>query len=320
MILGYSANNVAALDKLITGGKPPVREYSQMDHVNPDYAALAAGGRQLCVSQKPKVNNALNGVPAGQLIPVMQLIPAPGKTTTTWDAYTLAHANAAAALPKPTMLGKHTVVNWHEGDVGKLNGTPDQICQAIKHMNAVTRSAANFSNACEIGVIIGDWQMPLIAQFAAALLDADKVLVDQPYIPAGVGPGGVKAFMDQRFAAMRALGVRRFGIGEWGVRNGIANRPAAIQECLDWMDAQADIDVAYYWDAPDVAIYGSPDQAQFVKAVNIRLVVPPTPDQQIATLTAELADTKAQLAASEADALRYKNALEQADAIIHPFA
>lgn len=307
MILGYSANNYAALDKLVTGGKPPIREYSQMDHIAPDYAALAAGGRQLCVSIKPKLNNpATIGGTAFKsgIIPIGALIPAAGKTTTVFDPNILAHAEAAAALPKPTLLGKHIVVNWHEGDVGTLNGTPAQICTAIQHMNSVSRSAPGFSDVAEIGVIIGDYNFALIQQFKAALLDPDIVLVDQPYIPAGVSPGGVKAFMDQRFNAMRAMGVKRFGIGEFGVRNGIPNRAAALAECLAWMDAQDDLEVVYYWDAPDVSISNSPEQAAYMGAVQAHLL---TPDQvTIAKLTEENKALKA--------------AIDQADAILHPLA
>lgn len=311
MIVGYSANNVAVLDKLVPGGKPPVREYSQMDHVNPDYASLAVGGRQLCVSIKGKLNSpaTVGGTKflAGT-IPVLALIPAAGQTTTAFDPYIVAHAKAAAALPKPTMLGEHTVVHYHEPDVGTLNGSPSQLCQAIIHANDVARAVPGFTDTCEIGVIIGDYNFALIAQFQAALRDADKVLVDQPYIPAGVAPGGVKAFMDQRFNAMRALGVKRFGIGEWGVRTGLANRPAAIQECLTWFDAQPDIDVVYYWDAPDVAITNTPEQAGFISAVNSHLI---TPAQQIAQL-------ESQLATATALNTKYKSALTAADAIIHP--
>lgn len=246
-LMGVSNNNLAALEQRLGCESPVVREYRAIDRITP-YTPL--GGRLVIGSAKPKIGQNL--VPIGDL------------TAGKYASYFTQNAVDLAALPAAPYGRKHLCVNWHEFDVGTLNGTVAQINSVILAANKLSREAA--PGQLDIATCIGSYNQSLFQGFAPAILDADIVLIDQPYnLSSASNTPSAQSILAPRIAALRKMGVKRLGIAEWG-SIAFIGRPAWITEANAWIQNN-DIEVCTYFDSGSNAIVGKTDEYALDSAI-----------------------------------------------------
>lgn len=246
-LMGVSTDNLALLESKIGCESPVVRAYRAIDRIT-SYTPL--GGRLVIGSAKPKIGT--------NLVPIADLVA--GK----YAAYFTQNAVDLAALPAAPYGKKHICINWHEFDVGTLNGTVAQINSVILAANHESRQAA--AGKLDIGVCIGSYNMSLYEGFAPALLDGDIVLIDQPYnTNTSANAPSAQSVIAPRIAALKALGVKRIGIAEYGSVPFIG-RPAWLMAANLYYQNN-DIEVATYFDNGSNAIVGKSDEYALDSAI-----------------------------------------------------